>query len=44
MKKYYMIIVIALSFTSYAQTKLDSMLINVNKSTVTSGIIYERVA
>lgn len=32
-----------LSYSMNSQTKLDSMLVNVNKSSVTSGIIYERV-
>jgi hypothetical protein len=33
-----------LSYNITSQTKLDTMLVNVNKSSVTSGIIYERVA
>lgn len=40
---YAMLIAILFSLSLNAQTKLDSMLVNVNQSSVTSGIIYERV-
>ncbi|WCO01114.1 T9SS type A sorting domain-containing protein [Psychroserpens ponticola] len=44
MKNFYLLVVFTLiSNAINAQTKLDSMLVNVDKSTVTSGIIYERV-
>ncbi|MBR9844859.1 MAG: T9SS type A sorting domain-containing protein [Algicola sp.] len=43
MKFFYVLTVIMLlSCSMISQTKLDSMLVNVNQSTVTSGIIYER--
>jgi pimeloyl-ACP methyl ester carboxylesterase len=45
MKNFYVLTVIMLlSYSINSQTKLDSMLVNVNKTSVTSGIIYERVA
>ncbi|WP_084205813.1 T9SS type A sorting domain-containing protein [Psychroserpens mesophilus] len=44
MKFFYVLTVIMLlNYGMNAQTKLDSMLVNVNQSSVTSGIIYERV-
>lgn len=45
MKFFYVLtVILLLNYSMYSQTKLDSMLVNVNTSTVTSGIIYERVA
>lgn len=45
MKFFYLLVAFMLfSKTTMSQTKLDTMLVNVNKSSVTSGIIYERVA
>ncbi len=43
--KFFHFLIVAILFysTISAQTKLDSMLVNVNQSSVNSGIIYERV-
>lgn len=47
MKTFTLLIIIFLSFCGFAQegkeTQVDSMLVNIDKSTFTSGILYERV-
>lgn len=44
MKKFYALpLIFLLCHVVMAQTKLDTMLVNVDQTTVTSGIIYERV-
>lgn len=47
MKRITLLAILFLSFCGFAQkgkeTKADSMLVNIDKSTFTSGILYERV-